>query len=63
MGLKNNPNFDVTIGSHDDAELCELTGLYILSIMGSEFVKEEIGLYQDGGLGCFQNMSGPVRKN
>ena len=56
---KNNPNFDVTIGSYDGAELCELTGLYILSIMDSEFGKEKIGLYRDDGLGCFQNMSGP----
>ena len=56
---KNNPNFDVTTGSYDGAELCELTGLYILSIMDSEFGKEKIGLYRDDGLGCFQNMSGP----
>ena len=56
---KNNPNFDVTIGSYDGAELCELTSLYILSVMDSEFGKEKIGLYRDDGLGCFQNMSGP----
>ena len=60
---KNNLNFYATIGSYDGAESCELTGLYILSIMGSEFGKEKIGLYQDDGLGCFQNISGPVRKN
>ena len=34
---KNNPNFDVTIGSYDGTELCELTGLYIPSIMDGEF--------------------------
>ena len=54
---KNNPNFDVTIGSYDGAEF---TGLYILSIMDSEFGKDKkIGLYRDDGLGCFQNLSGP----
>ena len=56
---KNNHNFDITIGSYDGAELCERTGLYILSIMDSQFGKEKIGLYQDDGLGCFQNTSGP----
>ena len=43
-------------------ELCELTGLYILSIMDSEFGKEKIGLYRDDGLGCFQNMSGTQKE-
>ena len=38
---KNNPNFDITIGSYDGAEFCELTGLYILSIMDSEFGKKK----------------------
>ena len=38
---KNNPDFDVAIGSYDGAELCELTGLYILSIMDSELVKQK----------------------
>ena len=27
--------------------------------MDSEFGKEKIGLFEDDGLGCFQNMSGP----
>ena len=34
---KENSDFDVTIGSYDGAELCELTGLYILSNLGNEF--------------------------
>ena len=54
---KENPNFDVTVGSYDGAELCELTGLYILSVLSSEFGKEKIGLYRDYGLSCFQNMT------
>ena len=55
---KENPNFNVTMGSYDGAELCELTGLYILSILSSELGKEKIGLYRDNGLSCFQNMTG-----
>ena len=56
---KENSDFDVTMGSYDGAELCELTGLYILSILSNEFGKDRIGLYRDDGLSCFQNMSGP----
>ena len=37
---KENPNFDVTMESYDGAELRELTGLYILNILSSEFGKE-----------------------
>ena len=55
---KQNPNFDVTMGSYDGAELCELTGLYILNVLRSEIGKEKIGLYRDDGLSCFQNMTG-----
>ena len=64
---KENPNFDVTMGSYDGAELCELTGLYILNVLSSKFGKEKIGLYRDHGLSCFPNMTGPqaerVKKN
>ena len=56
---KENPNVDVTMGSYDGVELCELTGLYILNALSSKFGKEKIGLYRDDGLRCFQNMAGP----
>ena len=55
---KENPNFDVTMGSYNGVELCELTGLYILDVLSSKFSKEKIGLYRDDGLSCFQNVSG-----
>ena len=47
------------MGSYDGAELCELTGLYILNNLSCEFGKDNIGLYRDAGLSCFQNMTGP----
>ena len=50
---KENPNFLVTMGSYDGAELCELTDLYKLNILSSELGKENIGLYRDDGLSCF----------
>ena len=56
---KYNLHFDVTMGSCDGAEVCELVGHYILDILTKEFGHNKIGLYRDDGLGCFQNLSGP----
>ena len=56
---KDNPEFDVTMGSYDGAELCELVGLYLLDLLAKEFDKKYFGLYRDDGLGCFENISGP----
>ena len=56
---KDNPNFDITMGRIDGAEVCELVGLYLLNILKSEFGGKNIGLYRDNGLNCFKNKSGP----
>ena len=53
------PDFDVTMGSFDSAELCELVGLYILHILGENCEKHGIGLYHDDILACFGYTSGP----
>ena len=45
---KTNPNFDVTMGSFDGAETCELIGLYILSQL--QDLDINVGLYRDDGL-------------
>ena len=45
--------------SFDNAELCELVGLYILHILGAKYGKHRIGLYRDDGLACFGYTSGP----
>ena len=34
---EDNPNFDVTMGSYDGAEICELVGLYLLDILAKNF--------------------------
>ena len=52
-------DFDVTMGSYDGAEICEIVGLYILHKLGEKYGKERIGLYRDDGLACFENTSGP----
>ena len=56
---KDNPDFDVTMGSYDGAEVCELVGLYLLKLLTNEFSKHKIGLYKDYCLSGFQNISGP----
>ena len=53
------PSFDVTMGSFDGAELCELVGLYILHVLGEKLGKENMGLYRDDGLACFRGVDGP----
>ena len=53
------PDFDVTMGSFDGAELCQLVGLYILHILGEKCGKHRIGWYRDDGLTCFEYTSGP----
>ena len=55
----NDSRFDVTMGSNDGAEVCELVGLYILSILSRKYKKSDIGLYRDDGLAIFKSMSGP----
>ena len=54
-----NPLFDVTMGSYDGAEICELVGLYLLfESLAQLFGKENVGLYRDDGLAVVKNLSG-----
>ena len=41
--------FDVTMGSYNRAETCELIGVYMLSLIAPKF-KDEVGLYRDDGI-------------
>ena len=49
--------FDVTMGSYDGAEVCELVGLFMLHSLQGRFGKN-IGLYRDDGLALIQTKSG-----
>ena len=53
-GLKktSNDHFDITMGSFDGAETCELVGCMILSQL-SNLYGNSIGLYRDDGLAIF----------
>ena len=52
-----NPLFDVTMGSFDGAEICELVGLYLLHQMKDNFPDINFGLYRDDGLGFTIDMN------
>ena len=41
--------FDVTTGSYDVVETCELIGLHMLSLIGPKF-RNQVGLYRDDGI-------------
>ena len=42
--------FDVTMGSYDGAEICELVGIYLLLFLVSIIDNNNSGLYHDDGL-------------
>ena len=54
---EDNKDFDVTMGSFDGAEVCELVGLYILHILSTKYGKNLNGIYRVDGLACFENVS------
>ena len=55
---KGDKDFDVTMGSYDGAELCELVGLFILYRLSEKYGIEISGLYRDDGLSCFEINNG-----
>ena len=54
-----NPSFDVTMGSFDGVEICEIVGIYLLGNL-SPLRKENFGLYRDNDLATVNSSSGPV---
>ena len=51
--------FDVTMGSFDGAEVCELIGLFLLNNLSEKYGKKNVGLYRDDGLVLLRNAKGP----
>ena len=47
---KSGDMFDVTMGSYDGAEVCQLVGLFLLNKLEKYIPKKSIGLYRDDGL-------------
>ena len=61
---KNNDSmFDVTMGSFDGAEICDLVGLYLLHHLAKKFGKKFVGLYRDDGLAIIQGKSARIADN
>lgn len=56
---KKNGTFDVTMGSFDGAEVCELVGLLLLNKIAGFTSPEKVGLYRDDGLMIIENLDGP----
>ena len=57
---KNHSNmFDVTMGSFDGAEVCELIGRFLLDNLSEKYGKNNVGLYRDDGLVLLKNASRP----
>ena len=59
MGQTPGSLIDVTMGSFDGAEVCELVGLFLLHKLQVLFGKGNVGLYRDDGLAVLKNQSGP----
>ena len=56
---RNNEHFDISMGSHDGAEVCELVGLFLLDDLSNKYGHDSVGLYRDDGLAVFKDLSGP----
>ena len=59
--------FEVTMGSFDGAEICQIVGLYIQLKLEKILPKPNFGLYRDDRLALLRNINGQqtekVRKN
>ena len=55
---RDSDTFDVTLGACDVAEICELVGIFMLSLLSRKFSSNNIGLYHDHALSVFRNISG-----
>ena len=47
------------MGSFEDAEVCELVGLYLLNKIKSLLLSSNVGLYRDDGLAIVHKANGP----
>ena len=56
---KKKEKFDVAMGAYDGAEVCELVGTYLLSLLSEKYNVDEIRLYRDDGLSVFKDICGP----
>ena len=58
MKKSKNGLFDVSMGSYDGAEVCELVGSYALASLPAKYKRKDVGLYRDDGLAVHRGVSG-----
>ena len=46
--------------TYDGGEICELVGIFMLSLLSKTYSSNNIGLYHHDGLSVFRNISGQV---
>ena len=54
---KGESNFDITVRTYDGAEVCELIGIFMLSLLSKHINKNHIELYRNDGLAILKNNS------
>ena len=59
-GLGDRTLFDVTMGSFDGVNTCDLVGLYLLDKLSNLIRRENVGLYRDDGLAAINGSIGNV---
>ena len=47
------------MGVYDGAEVCELIGIFLLNLLGRQYVTKNIGLHRDYGFSIIKNCSDP----
>ena len=58
MWQKKNTNlFDLAMGAYNQADICELIGLFLSNIFANKFDKNSVGLYRGNGLALFKNIN------
>ena len=62
MMKKRSGVFHVIMGAYDGAEVCQLVGTYMLSLISEKYNKKDFGLYCDDGLEVIKKKSGPERE-
>ena len=60
MGEKKGSSFDVTMEEYDWAEVCNLSGIYMLYLIGKKYDSKSTWQYRNDGLATFKNVSRPA---
>ena len=60
--MDRNALFNVTTGSYNGAEVCELVGIFLLNDLSKFFQKKDMGLYRNDGLTVLMDAPGHIAK-